>query len=62
VPLSSEHLDPTDLCPPEFFEAVYEIKFVSNDVIAIMRSEPIVKGRLSSRPSNFEMLFEADFN
>jgi hypothetical protein len=62
VPLVPEQLDPVDLCPPEVFEAVCQIKFVSNDVIAIIRSEPIVKWSLSARPSNFEMLLEADFN
>jgi hypothetical protein len=62
VSIFSEQFDPVDLCLPKFFKAFHELKYVSNDVVAVMRSEPTVKGGLSPRSSNVEMLFKADFN
>jgi hypothetical protein len=62
MPLPPKQLDPEDFCLPEFFEAFYSIKFVSDDVIAVMHSKPIVKWSFSPRPGNFDMLPEADFD
>jgi hypothetical protein len=62
MPLLAQQLDPADFRLAEFFEALYPIKFVSDDVIAIMHSQPIVKRSLSPRPGNFEMLPQANFD
>jgi hypothetical protein len=62
MPLPPKQLDPADFRLPEFFEAFYPIKFVSDDVIAIMHSKPIVEWSLSPRPSNFDMLPQANFD
>jgi hypothetical protein len=52
--------DPADLRLPELFEPFYPIKFVSNNVIAIMRAKPIVKRCSSSRPGYFNVLAQAN--
>jgi hypothetical protein len=62
MPLPPKQLDRYNFRLPEFFEAFYPIKFVSDDVIAIMHSKPIVEWSLSPRPRNFDMLPEANFD
>jgi hypothetical protein len=58
--LAPKQFDPDYFRPPKFFEAFYALKFIGDDVIAIMRSQPIVERRLSPRPGNFDMLLEAN--
>jgi hypothetical protein len=53
MPLPPKRLDPDDFRLPEFFEAFYPIKFVSDDAIAIMYSKPVVERSLSPRPATF---------
>ena len=60
MPLLPKQLDPDNFRLPEFFEGVHPIKFVSDDVIAIMNSKPIVEWSLSPRPGNFDMLLQAN--
>jgi hypothetical protein len=60
--LPPKQLDPDDFRLPEFFEGFHPVKFVSDDVIAIMHSKPIVEWSLSPRPGNFDMLPEANFD
>jgi len=62
MPLAPKRLDPDDFRLPEFFEAFYPIKFVSDDASAIMYSKPVVERSLSPRPGNFYMLSEAEFD
>ena len=52
--------DPDNLRLSEFVEAIYPMKFISDDVIAVMHPKPIVEGRLSSRPGNLDVLLEAN--
>jgi hypothetical protein len=59
VPFLPKRLDPDYFRLPEFFEAFYSLKFVSDDVLAIMNSEPIVERCFSPRPSNFDVLSQA---
>jgi hypothetical protein len=54
--------DPDDFRVPEFFEAIYPMKFVNNDVIAVVYSKPIVEWRLSAGAGNFDVLPEASFD
>ena len=62
MPLLPKQLDPDDFRLPEFFEGFHPIKFVSDDVIAIMNPKPIVEWSLSPRPGNFDMLPQANFD
>lgn len=62
MPLPPKRLDPDDFRLPKVFEAFYPVKFVSDDTIAIMYSKPIVEGSLPPRPSEFDMLSEANFD
>jgi hypothetical protein len=62
MPLLPKQLDPDDFRLPEFFEGFYPIKFVRDDVIAVMYSKPIVEWSLSPRPGNFDMLPQANFD
>jgi hypothetical protein len=47
MPLAPKRLDPDDFRSPEIFEAFYPIKYISDDVIAIMYSKPIIEWSLS---------------
>jgi hypothetical protein len=48
MPLPPKRLDPDDFRLPQFFEAFYPIELVSDDVIGIVLSKPVVEGRLST--------------
>jgi hypothetical protein len=62
MPRLPKPLDPDDFRLPEFFEAFYPFKLVSDDASAIMDSKPVVEGNLSPRPGNFDMLPQTNFD
>jgi hypothetical protein len=56
MPLPPKHLDPQNLCLPEFLQALHPLEFVGDDALAVVNSKPVVERRLPTRPSQFDVL------
>jgi hypothetical protein len=46
MPLAPKPLDPAHFRSPELFEAFYPIKYINDDGLAIMYSQPVVERSL----------------
>ena len=56
-----KHRYPDDFGVSERFETFYPIKYVNDDVVAVVYSKPVVERSLSPRSGNFHMLSETNF-